>query len=33
MESISATYRAKIAVAVDEIGRERSAFREWQRPS
>jgi hypothetical protein len=30
MESISATYRTKIAAAVDEIERERSVFREWQ---
>jgi hypothetical protein len=30
MESISAQYRTKIAVAVDEIERERAAFREWQ---
>jgi hypothetical protein len=30
MEAISAQYRAKIAVAVEEIERERSAFREWQ---
>jgi hypothetical protein len=30
MESISSQYRTKIAVAVEEIERERSAFREWQ---
>ncbi len=30
MESIAAQYRAKIAVAVEEIERERSAFRDWQ---
>lgn len=30
MESISNQYRTKIAIAVDEIERERSAFREWQ---
>jgi len=30
MESISAQYRTKIAVAVEEIERERAAFREWQ---
>ena len=30
MESISATYRTKIAEAVEEIERERSVFREWQ---
>jgi hypothetical protein len=30
MESISAQYRSKIAVAVEEIERERAAFREWQ---
>jgi len=30
MESIAAQYRTKIAVAVEEIERERSAFRDWQ---
>ena len=30
MESISNQYRTRIAAAVDEIERERSAFREWQ---
>jgi hypothetical protein len=30
MEAISNQYRTKIATAVEEIERERSAFREWQ---
>ncbi len=30
MESIAAQYRTKIAAAVEEIERERSAFRDWQ---
>jgi hypothetical protein len=30
MESISTQYRNKIAVAVEEIERERAAYREWQ---
>jgi hypothetical protein len=30
MESIGAQYRTKIAAAVEEIERERSAFRDWQ---
>jgi hypothetical protein len=30
MESIAAQYRSKIAVAVEEIERERGAYREWQ---
>jgi hypothetical protein len=30
MESITAQYRAKIAAGVDEIERERTAFRDWQ---
>jgi len=30
MESIAAQYRTKIAAAVEQIERERSAFRDWQ---
>lgn len=30
MDSISAQYRARIAAGVEDIERERSAFREWQ---